>query len=180
MSRVPLAGALWLVPREVPYVLAVLAAAALTDVLDGWTARRRQRRLGRGETSGFGGWLDPACDKMFVVSVLGLAYVALRPPFVMVLLIATREIVQLPLLAIWAVSSWVRRRFVPDLHARPWGKAATVGQFCAMAALFLQLEGQWGFAAVAALLGIAAPLDYLRDAYERGARGAGPESRTIS
>ncbi|MEK7703713.1 MAG: CDP-alcohol phosphatidyltransferase family protein [Myxococcota bacterium] len=176
LSRVPLAIALWFVPRELSYVLPILGAAAVADVLDGWTARRRRRRLGLPLRGGIGGWLDPACDKVFVVSVLALAYVALRPPLAMVLVVATRELVQLPLLAIWGLSRRVRRRFVPDLHARPWGKAATVGQFCAMAAIFLQWEGQWGVAAAAGLLGLAAPLDYLRDSYRRGSPLAAPKT----
>ena len=45
-------------------VVALFAAAAITDYFDGWLARAR------GQTSAFGRFLDPIADKLLVVIVL--------------------------------------------------------------------------------------------------------------
>src|SRR5207247_1836226 len=84
LSRIPLGGAFaWALAGPsrghgrwwLPW--AILFAAGLSDVLDGWCARRAfARALGpsgarAGATpSGTGAWLDPICDKVFVASVL--------------------------------------------------------------------------------------------------------------
>lgn len=161
LLRVPLAGALWVVPRQWPWILLVLILAAVSDVADGWLARRL--RPGRPTSPSFhniGGWLDPLCDKLFLVSLLALAYVTLRPPGAVVLLVATRELLQLPLLGLWIAVPALRRRYPLELQARFWGKAATAFQFVAAAVMFLGLRGLWEVAAATAIVGVLAPVDY--------------------
>jgi phosphatidylglycerophosphate synthase len=175
LSRLPLGVAFWATvgPRadESRWAFVVLAAAALTDVLDGHLARRLAARPGSaGEQGGTGAWLDPICDKLFVGMVLAAIIVNRRPPVGVVLLIISRELVQLPLGLVYrfvpVLRSWLRY----DFRASVLGKAATVAQFLAIAALILDHPSIWIFAAIAFLLGIAALVDYFRRAVATGKR----------
>jgi phosphatidylglycerophosphate synthase len=97
--------------------LAVLAAAAATDLLDGWTARR----FG---PSSFGAKLvDPVSDKIFSVTAFGVLALsgALAPLEVLGVLL--RDI----LTPIGYLASVVARRPFTT-PARAGGKAVTVGQ----------------------------------------------------
>lgn len=58
-ARFPLAAA-FLATDAVPARVALIGAASLTDVLDGWLARRQQ-------TTRLGALLDPIADKTFVL-----------------------------------------------------------------------------------------------------------------
>jgi phosphatidylglycerophosphate synthase len=137
LVRIPLGVAFLLVADRVALALGVLAAAGLSDVLDGWVARR-QRRDGPGTAPHRGEWLDPLCDKLFVLAVaLGL-YLVHQPPLLWLALLMTREILQ--------TVSMVVMRMVPRLHrasdaydykAHPLGKATTVVQFLTGALLLL-------------------------------------------
>ena len=117
-----------------------MAVAAVTDVLDGHLARRQARKAGDAQAEpggGTGAWLDPICDKLFVAAVLAAIIVRRHPPPLLIGLILTRELVQVPM--------GVAYRFIPTLHswlrydfrASVLGKAATVAQFLAIAALIL-------------------------------------------
>src|SRR4051812_47929506 len=90
LSRVPLGAAFWLAlgptAETSQWAFVVMAAAALTDVLDGHLARRRAARGGESD-GGTGAWLDPICDKAFVALVLSAIIVRRRPPMTLVLLI---------------------------------------------------------------------------------------------
>src|SRR4051794_28425724 len=106
LSRIPLGGLFWPAfgPPGAPSdaAFAIMALAALTDILDGYLARRQAaRQAGRAETvdsgGGTGAWLDPICDKVFVASVLAAFIVRRHPPIWLVLLIVSRELVQLPI-----------------------------------------------------------------------------------
>src|SRR4051812_33114252 len=90
LTRLPLGGLFWLAlgptARQSLWAFGVMAAAAVTDVLDGHLARRNAARAAaaRGAppsdnddedaaapgTGGMGAWLDPICDKLFVALVL--------------------------------------------------------------------------------------------------------------
>jgi phosphatidylglycerophosphate synthase len=178
LARVPLGGLFWLAigPRgEVSYAaFAIMAVAALTDVLDGYLARREAARQAGGVDAligsggGTGAWLDPICDKLFVASVLGAIVVRRQPPIGLVLLIVTRELVQLPIGVVYrflpTLRSWLRY----DFRASPLGKAATVAQFAAIAALMLAHPWFRLFAFLSFGLGLAAVVDYFRRAIAMG------------
>lgn len=68
LSRFLLA-ALFVLAQSPAYRLLLLAMASLSDMLDGWLARRMQR------TSRWGALLDPVADRMFVLTAL-LVFVA--------------------------------------------------------------------------------------------------------
>jgi len=169
LSRVPLAAVPWLDLGSTVLLVATLAVAGLTDVLDGLAARwLRARRLRRHEPPGrvatpssVGAWLDPVCDKTFVASMLVVVFVAVRPEAHLVLLVATREILQVPLVTLaWAVPAF-RKRVSFDYTAGVPGKAATVVQLVTLAAIRLGLPGATPLAWSAAALGAYAAAFYL-------------------
>jgi cardiolipin synthase len=176
LSRLPLGGLFWFalargpVRAELPF--GVLAAAAITDVLDGWIARRRGIN-----PAGMGSWLDPICDKVFVASVLAALYVQRRPPLPLLALIVTRELLQLPMALVYRTSATLRRWLRYDFRASLLGKSATVVQFLAVSAIILDAEAAWRLAVMAFVLGLLALADYIRRAIVIGRRHTHTEER---
>ena len=115
LSRLPLAVAFAVYPA-VGVRVAVLAAAAGTDLLDGALARR----LG---PSRLGAWMDPVADKVFMLT----AFVALGLSGALGWLEVVGVLLRDVLAPLGYFASWVARRpfAVP---ARVGGKAVTVGQ----------------------------------------------------
>jgi cardiolipin synthase len=199
-------GGLWWPP------LAVMALAGITDMLDGWFARRLFARqaagaaqlpgkvpAGRpldavqgtspgpssarrtGSPAGTGAWLDPLCDKLFVAAVLGAIWLHFRPPLGWLALILGREIVQLPLSLAYLAVPWLRHWLHYDFRASVPGKAATVMQFAAIAALMFRHPAAQVLALAAFVAGMIAISDYLRRAVRIGRRrlmGAGARLET--
>jgi cardiolipin synthase len=148
LVRIPLGVTFLLVVDRTGVALGVLIAAGISDVLDGWVARREQRARARSAGPEAartaaphphrGEWLDPLCDKLFVTAVVLGLYLSQRPPLALLALMLTREILQ--------TIAVVVLRLVPALHrasrdydykAHPLGKATTVVQFLTGGALLL-------------------------------------------
>jgi cardiolipin synthase (CMP-forming) len=142
LVRIPLGVMFLVVADRVGLALGVLAAAGLSDVLDGWVARRQQREhQGQALAPAHphrGEWLDPLCDKLFVLAVaLGL-YIARQPPLLLLGLLMTREVLQtISMVVMRLVPSLHRASSVYDYKAHPLGKATTVVQFLTGALLLL-------------------------------------------
>jgi cardiolipin synthase len=160
LARIPLGLAFLLVAGQRPWAMAVLLAAAVTDVLDGWVARRcGPRRPGESHR---GDWLDPLCDKLFAAAVVA-GLMMIRPlPLGLVALFLARELLQLVAVTVM--------RLVPALHrvsrdydfrAHPVGKAATIAQFATAAALVLGHPVAWTLAVICAVLGVASVTIYI-------------------
>jgi cardiolipin synthase (CMP-forming) len=171
VARLPLGGLFWVALAEGPehpeLTFGVLAAAAATDVLDGYFARKAS---GGQHPSGIGSWLDPICDKLFVGSVLAALYVQRRVPLSLLALIVTRELLQLPMALVYRASATLRRWLRYDFRASLLGKAATVVQFLAVSALIVDHALAWGLALAAFVLGVIALADYIRRAIVIGKR----------
>src|SRR6187401_46881 len=101
LSRIPMAGLVWLRPRDPIFVLGLMALAGITDVLDGWVERRQRAREGAaaGPVESMGAWLDPLCDKVFILSLVTAITVAHDLPLWMIPVISAREILQTAVLA---------------------------------------------------------------------------------
>lgn len=156
LIRVPLAGVLWLAPGEPWFLLVIIVAAALSDVVDGALARRIDPSV-RHDPHNPGAWLDPLCDKIFVASLVALVVVHHTPSPGLALLVLVREALLLPLLVAWAVWWRPQGRRV-DFRAVWAGKLTTVLQFAAVGAmLFLPgaLEVLAPLAAVFGALSVA-------------------------
>jgi phosphatidylglycerophosphate synthase len=153
--RFPLAALLWVAPNDVRWLVLVMIVAAVTDLLDGWLARRAGM-----PAEGIGAWLDPLCDKAFMLSVLIVVWVTRQPPVWMAVVASARELAIFPLV--------VARFAVPSLRAAriPWralalGKAATVLQFALFAAVLLELQRTWlPLSILCGLLGVGAGVQY--------------------
>jgi phosphatidylglycerophosphate synthase len=103
LVRVPLGVAFMPLAGRPIAGLAILALAAVSDMLDGWLARRRPQRVAWGE------WLDPVCDKFFIIAVMAGLYLSRHPPLETLLPILTREIAVLVLFLV--------HRLVPSLRS---------------------------------------------------------------
>jgi cardiolipin synthase (CMP-forming) len=155
--RIPMAALVWLAPGSPAYVLSLMAVAGVTDMLDGWLARRYKHHAGTPDLRDAGAWLDPLCDKVFIVSALAAVVWAARPPLWTLPLIASREILQAPLLGYLRLKGVLRRY---DFRASAVGKLATIAQFAAVAAILLRHPSALPLAWAAGVVGVAASVYY--------------------
>jgi len=128
LLRLPLAAAFPRASRDPRLSLAVLAAAAVTDVLDGWIARRR------GEATAIGAVVDPLADKAFALTVMATLYRQRRLPAWGVAALLTRELLEAPLVLWVFASPEARRARRLEARANVPGKIATMVQFTAVMA----------------------------------------------
>ncbi|MGH7509504.1 MAG: CDP-alcohol phosphatidyltransferase family protein [Gemmatimonadales bacterium] len=124
LLRVPLAVAFVLVP-DYGWRLAIVGAAALTDLLDGPLARR----LG---SSAFGALLDPIADKVFMAAAVGVVAFSGRLEWYEIVGVLLRDIVATVAFAATFLSN--QPRAIP---ARTSGKAVTVGQILTLVAFLM-------------------------------------------
>ncbi len=118
MLLIPVFGLL-LVYGQVGWALAVFVAAAVTDLLDGYVARLS------GQHTTLGAWLDPAADKlllltMFVVLTLPLPHLTHRIPLWLTVVVFSRDLGIVLTVAIVNLALGPRT-FYPSI----WGKLAT-------------------------------------------------------
>jgi CDP-diacylglycerol--glycerol-3-phosphate 3-phosphatidyltransferase len=167
LSRIPLALVLWWTWGHPVWSAAIIALAGITDTADGRVARRAMRRGAGGPD--IGGWLDPAVDKLFVAIVLGVIWVHSRTtelaplahPAAVIALVGARELVLVPLVAVYLA----RRRPHRPLHADVFGKIATIAQLIALCVIAVAPEGALPAAVVAAVLGLIAAGHYVVTAW---------------
>jgi CDP-diacylglycerol--glycerol-3-phosphate 3-phosphatidyltransferase len=114
--------------RETDARLGLIGAAAVTDFLDGWLARRANA------TTRWGALLDPIADRVFVLAVAGtfLYTGALSPWACLVLLI--RDIATAVGFLVARVIPWLRG---VTFQARLGGKIVTVLQLLTLAAVLV-------------------------------------------
>ena len=117
----------WLAPATRNWTaMWIFAAAAITDWLDGWLARRW------GVTTAFGAFLDPVADKLMVAAALIVLVWLGRAESYLAIIIIGREI------AISALREWMaglgQRRSMAVAFI---GKLKTVAQMTAIVALLL-------------------------------------------
>jgi cardiolipin synthase len=149
LARLPLAIAFALFPA-VGIRLAVLAAAAATDLLDGWLARR----LG---PSRLGAWMDGVADKVFMLTAFGMLAVSGALGWVEVAGVLLRDVLT-PVG--YLASVVVRRPFAAP--ARVGGKAVTVGQTLTLFAWLLDSSFLRPLAWATAAMALYAIADYGR------------------
>jgi CDP-diacylglycerol--glycerol-3-phosphate 3-phosphatidyltransferase/cardiolipin synthase len=152
-ARIPLAIAFPLAAGSAPVALGVLGFAGLTDVLDGWAARKL------GQTTPVGALVDGVADKIFAASVLGtLVATGMLSP-ASALLLATRELAELPL-ALRVLTSKRARLMEIDRKANRLGKVATVLEFATVLAVIGKAPGKDVLLAATAVCGAAAAASY--------------------
>jgi cardiolipin synthase len=163
LSRIPLAALFWLTYGDLWWSCGIVALAALTDAADGWVARQAQRHGARRTETG--AWLDPLCDKAFVVGVLAAVVWHEQPPAAVIAMIAARELLLAPLGLTYRIVL-VLHPMAHEFRASLLGKATTVSQFLAMLALLLESRWVMPLAMLAAVLGVAATTQYVMRAVQ--------------
>ncbi|HWZ89508.1 MAG TPA: CDP-alcohol phosphatidyltransferase family protein [Polyangiaceae bacterium] len=154
LSRIPLAACFALLVDRPAAAALVLFVAGLTDVLDGWTARRY------GLVTATGMVLDPVTDKLFVLTVAVALVVRGHLSLSDVLLLSTREIGELPLVAWLALSRAARSARAEQPSANAPGKLVTVLQFIAVCWAIFRWSGLACWLAAAAITGVLAAVSY--------------------
>src|SRR5690349_4799050 len=140
---------LWLIlrpefcgPQSDGWALLVLMFSGVSDYLDGKLARRWN------QISSLGRLLDPAADRLYILSTLvGLTWREILPLWLTALLLA-RELVLLVVVAV------LRRHGYPPLQVNFLGKAATFNLMYAFPLLLLS-DGSGWLASLAAIFGWA-------------------------
>jgi CDP-diacylglycerol--glycerol-3-phosphate 3-phosphatidyltransferase/cardiolipin synthase len=152
LARLPLAIVFPLALNRPVLAIAVMAAAALSDVLDGWYARAFAQQTAMGAV------LDGLMDKVFVVTMLSTLVVRGWLPPLHALLLCTRELGELPLL----VSAIAHREWRSPVRpsANAVGKLTTVLQFATVLAVVLRVEVRNVLVYVTAVCGALAALLY--------------------
>lgn len=153
--RLPLAAVFPFVRDSVDGCVLVLGLAALTDIADGSIARRY------GLATPTGAVVDGVTDKAFAAVVLATLVVTGAMPWPHLLLLGSREIGELPLVAWLTVSPSARRRKVED-RANVIGKAATVMQFAAIWATIVRSDTRFVLIGCTAAVGALAAVSYWR------------------
>lgn len=129
LCRLPLALLFPFVHESVPLSVGFIAMAGVTDLLDGWYARRFHQETATGAM------LDGVMDKAFVLSVLATLLGTGRLSVGDVAVLSTRELGEGVLIAVSLVLK--PRPVVSDRSANFVGKAATVLQFVAVLSVLL-------------------------------------------
>jgi cardiolipin synthase (CMP-forming) len=156
-SRIPLAAAFVVVLSEHPILaLSALLLAGITDVLDGYWARRY------GQATPTGAVVDGVLDKLFVTVVVAALVLRGQLPVSGAVLLATRELGELPLIVWWAAHDGKRRARAEDPRANWLGKVATVFQFLAIAALLIRGQTPWVWLGLSGGIGVASAIAYWR------------------
>lgn len=152
LARLPLALAFAFTTAEPAWQVVILVAAAVTDVLDGWYARRFA------EETTTGAVLDPVMDKCFVLTVVATMISAGTLSWFEALLLATRDIGELPLFIGVAANRRARTAAVRSPNVA--GKLTTTLQFLTIAMLLLGTPHRSLFVLATCIAGAFAAASY--------------------
>jgi cardiolipin synthase len=155
LARIPLAAffAVAVASGRPWWAVGALVAAGVSDVADGWCARRLHQETGTGRV------VDPLADKVFFVTAALTLVLSGRLAVWGALLLATREIVQLLLGARLALQG----RLVATGEATPSsvaGKMTTVLQGLAVGASLVWTEARAPLVVATAVCGTVAAAEY--------------------
>jgi CDP-diacylglycerol--glycerol-3-phosphate 3-phosphatidyltransferase/cardiolipin synthase len=153
----------WLaIPQQNLVATAIFIAAAVTDWLDGWLARRLE------QTTAFGAFLDPVADKLMVAAALVVLVQLGRADAIAAFIIIGREI------TISALREWMAKIGATKSMAVSFvGKLKTTAQMVAIPFLLFNgplgpldtaLAGRW-LLDVAVVLTLASMAYYIRMAW---------------
>ncbi|MCL4440878.1 MAG: CDP-alcohol phosphatidyltransferase family protein [Firmicutes bacterium] len=136
-------------PNHITSGMLVLAAAGITDILDGYLARKLNMITPVGKI------LDPAADKLMLITVMSSLYLVGKIPLWLVVLVILKEaflVLGGLVLIIWQKTG---------LCASFYGKAATISVYAALFSGAFEVSGSTIFAALAGLVSILALTEYI-------------------
>ncbi|OGA40678.1 MAG: CDP-diacylglycerol--glycerol-3-phosphate 3-phosphatidyltransferase [Betaproteobacteria bacterium RIFCSPLOWO2_12_FULL_62_13] len=159
------------VPNQNLVATIIFTAAAITDWLDGWLARRLN------QTSAFGAFLDPVADKLMVAAALIVLIQLGRVDAIIALIIIGREI------TISALREWMAKIGASRGVAVSFlGKIKTISQMVAIPLLLYddaigifspRIVGTW-LIWIAAVLTLISMAYYLKVALPQAWKASGP------
>lgn len=150
LSRLPLAGAFMLAEATTSQAI-IVAAAAFTDLIDGWLARQL------GQSSRAGEIIDPVADKLFVLTILVTLVLRSQLRIWEVLLLLLRDSYNtFAFIVLRAQNAPVR------FQARRSGKVVTVLQIGSVLALLIAPQAFHVLLILTAAAGVWAIVDYTR------------------
>jgi phosphatidylglycerophosphate synthase len=170
LSRLLLAGLVWIRPQDGVFLVAVMVLAAATDLLDGYFGRRLHGQ--RRGTADVGAWLDPVCDKVFTASAAVAVVVTYDPPALVIALVLLRDVLLAALVPVFRLAGGRDRFHGHDFRARASGKATTVAQFATLLAVVFAPSWALACAWLCGLVGLLAVVERVVLAV-RDRRGAG-------
>jgi CDP-diacylglycerol--glycerol-3-phosphate 3-phosphatidyltransferase len=128
--------------------LVIFVAASLTDLLDGYLARKNNL------VTNFGKFMDPLADKLLVCSALICLMSIDRVPAWMVLVIIAREFIISGFRLVASDAGVV-------IAASYWGKFKTISQIVMIIALLIEFPYAFVFSWIAVILTIVSLVDYM-------------------
>lgn len=149
LLRVPLAAVFPFVVDRAPLAVLVIALAGITDVVDGWWARKFH------QVTPIGTVIDPLSDKAFVASVVITLVAAGRLPWVGALFLASREIGEIPLLIGLAAHHARHPR-----RSERLGKLTTVSQIATVTSALVLTPWTPALTLLTGVIGLAAAVRY--------------------
>lgn len=131
--------------------IGLIGAAAVTDMLDGWLARRVKA------TSRWGALLDPIADRVFVLTVVGTFLFTGALSTTAYFILISRDLATAVGFLVAKTISWLRP---VQFAARPMGKVVTVFQLITLLAVLAWPEGVPLLLAAVAVASVLAIVDY--------------------
>ena len=152
--RIPMAALIWWRPDDPIFLLVLLALAAITDVLDGRVGRAMHAPASG--TANIGAWLDPVCDKTFMVSAAAAIAVTWHVDLAVILLLLVRDLAMPPLTLAFRLIGGPGVFHGHDFRAKWSGKLTTGAQVFTLAAVVVAPAAVWPLAILTAVLGVVA------------------------
>jgi CDP-diacylglycerol--glycerol-3-phosphate 3-phosphatidyltransferase len=143
----------WDFPDHAYWATALFGAAALTDQIDGWLARRA------GQTTDLGRILDPVADKILVLAAL-IVLVPVLPGWMVAAIVARELLVSGLRLAAIERGVVVSARDIAKL--KTWSQAVAVGLGGLALGGAIDRDVAWWCLLVALVLTLVSGLDYAR------------------
>ena len=150
MSRVGLA-AVFLATSETSARVALLAAASLSDFLDGWLARRRNA------VSRWGALIDPIADRIFALAAISSLLASGHLTVLEFAVLLFRDVMTAIGFIVARIVTWLRPI---TFRARPLGKGVTVLQLATLLAAIVRPAAVTPLVAAVGVTSVAATVDY--------------------
>lgn len=152
--RILLVPVFWLVfwspgAHQLTLGMSILALAGLTDIVDGYIARKY------GMVTNLGKILDPLADKLMVLTAIFALYQIGRLPVWLLILVLAKEI------CIVVGSLFILFGYRVQVSASKYGKAATVALYIAIFYAAFNSSGSIYVIIIAAIVSLAALINYV-------------------
>lgn len=150
VTRLVFAPIFFLVPR-VEARVALVIAAAVSDMLDGWLARRQHR------ASRVGALIDPVADRVFVLAAVLTMVLEGALSVRQVAVLLSRDVMTTIGFLVARRVSWLRP---VEFRARMPGKAVTVLQIATLLAVLVLPERVGALVVITGIVSVVAVADY--------------------